>query len=183
MRAELLKLHRQLGATMIYVTHDQVEAMTMGQRIAVLHEGRLRQVGTPAEVYERPADVFVARFVGHPGMNILRGRGTGKGPRSRAVEAGSLALPVALPHYDGDVQLGVRPEHLALCPPDQGVGNAEVLVVEPLGSETLVHLDAGGQPLVAKVQGIPALSVGQRLGVQPDLARLHFFDAAGARLA
>jgi ABC-type sugar transport system ATPase subunit len=183
MRAELLTLHRQLRATMIYVTHDQVEAMTMGQRIAVLHEGRLRQVGTPAEVYERPADVFVARFVGHPGMNILRGRGIGKGPRSRAVEAGSLALPVALPHYDGDVQLGIRPEHLALCPPDQGVGNAEVLVVEPLGSETLVHLDAGGQPLVAKVPGIPALGVGQRLGVQPDLARLHFFDAAGARLA
>lgn len=155
----------------------------MGQRIAVLHEGRLRQVGTPAEVYERPADVFVARFVGHPGMNILRGRGTGKGARSRAVEAGSLALPVALPHYDGEVQLGVRPEHLALCPPDQGVGNAEVLVVEPLGSETLVHLDAGGQALVAKVAGLPVLAVGQRLGVQPDLARLHFFDAAGARLA
>src|SRR6266480_4204533 len=73
MRAELLKLHRALGATMVYVTHDQVEAMTMGQRIAVLHEGRLRQLGTPTEVYQRPADVVVARFIGSPGMNILHG--------------------------------------------------------------------------------------------------------------
>jgi multiple sugar transport system ATP-binding protein len=183
MRAELLALHRQLGATMIYVTHDQVEAMTMGQRIAVLHEGRLRQVGTPAEVYERPADVFVARFVGHPGMNILRGRGTGKREKTRAVECGSLSLPVALPHYDGEVQLGVRPEHIALCPIDQGTGNADIRIVEPLGSETLVHLDAGGQPLVAKVPGIPPVTVGGRVGVQPDLARLHFFDAGGVRLA
>src|SRR5574342_373246 len=75
MRAELLALHRALRATMIYVTHDQVEAMTMGQRIAVIHQGRLRHVGTPAEVYERPADAFVARFVGNPGMNVLQGRG------------------------------------------------------------------------------------------------------------
>src|SRR5213594_453625 len=75
MRAELLRLHRALGATMIYVTHDQVEAMTMGQRIAVLHEGRLRQLGTPAEIYQRPADVFVARFLGNPGMNVLAGHG------------------------------------------------------------------------------------------------------------
>ncbi len=193
MRAELLKLHRQLAATMIYVTHDQVEAMTMGQRIAVLHEGRLRQLGTPTEVYERPADVFVARFVGHPGMNVLLGRGGGGGrtgagttrqrERTRAVECGSLVLPVALPQYDGEVQLGVRPEHVALCPPDQGMGNADVRVVEPLGSETLVHLEAGGQPLVAKVSGIPRVAVGDRVGVQPDLARLHFFDGNGSRLA
>jgi ABC-type sugar transport system ATPase subunit len=169
------------------VTHDQVEAMTMGQRIAVLHEGRLRQLGTPTEVYERPADVFVARFVGHPGMNVLVGRGgtgaTRQGERTRAVECGSLVLPVALPQYDGEVQLGVRPEHVALCPADQGMGNADVLVVEPLGSETLVHLDAGGQPLVAKVPGIPRVAVGDRVGVQPDLARLHFFDGNGSRLA
>src|SRR2546422_2531605 len=183
MRGELLKLHRQLRATMIYVTHDQVEAMTMGQRIAVLHEGRLRQLGTPAELYERPADVFVARFVGHPGMNVLQGRGTRKRERTRAVECGSLALPVALPQYEGEVQLGVRPEHVALCPLDQGAGNADVLVVEPLGSETLVHLNAGGQPLVAKVPRIPRVAVGDRVGVQPDLARLHFFDGSGARLA
>src|SRR5207302_1311879 len=92
-----------------YVTHDQVEAMTMGQRIAVLQEGRLRQLGTPAEVYERPADTFVARFLGHPGMNILEGHGTGKRERTRGGECGSLALPVALPNYDGVVQLGARP--------------------------------------------------------------------------
>src|SRR2546430_4095635 len=79
LRAELLALHRALGATMVYVTHDQMEAMTMGQRIAVLHEGRLRQLGTPADVYQRPADVFVARFIGSPGMNVLAGRGRGMG--------------------------------------------------------------------------------------------------------
>ncbi len=183
MRVELLKLHRQLAATMIYVTHDQVEAMTMGQRIAVLHEGRLRQLGTPAEVYERPADVFVARFVGHPGMNVLQGHGTGRLERTRAVACGSLVLPVALPQYEGEVQLGVRPEHVALCPQGQGAGDAEVLVVEPLGNETLVHLDAGGQPIVARVPGIPGIAAGNRVGVQPDLARLHFFDGDGARLA
>src|SRR5438128_1673440 len=181
MRAELVKLHRQLATTMIYVTHDQVEAMTMAQRIAVLHQGRLRQVGTPAEVYERPADVFVARFAGHPGMNVLQGRGTGKRERTRAVECGSLTLPVPLPQYDGEVQLGVRPEHVALGPQGQGAGDAVVLVVEPLGSETLVHLDAGGQPLVAKLGGIAELAVGARVGVQPDLTRLHFFDGSGAR--
>src|SRR5213083_1908837 len=99
LRAELLGLHRQLRATMIYVTHDQVEAMTMGQRIAVLHEGRLRQLGTPGEVYERPADEFVARFIGSPGMNILIGvadAGRGKrGGGGAGVRGGGLRVPLA----------------------------------------------------------------------------------------
>src|SRR3954465_5933252 len=94
LRGELLSLHRALGATMIYVTHDQTEAMTMGQRIAVLHEGRLRQIGTPEEVYQRPADVHVARFIGTPGMNVLQGRGRGSGEGGRVIEAGSLAIPI-----------------------------------------------------------------------------------------
>src|SRR5881392_3521614 len=96
LRGELLALHRALGATMIYVTHDQTEAMTMGQRIAVLHEGRLRQVGTPEEVYQRPADVHVARIVGTPGMNVLQGRGRGTGKEDRVIEAGSLTIPIEL---------------------------------------------------------------------------------------
>src|SRR6266700_1385995 len=141
LRAELLALHRALGATMIYVTHDQTEAMTMGQRIAVLHEGRLRQVGTPEEVYQKPADVHVARFVGTP------------------------------------------PENVGLCAVDRGVGNVAVLVVEPLGSETLVHLNAGGQPLVARLPGFADVRVGTRVGVRVDRRRLYLFDAAGAPLA
>src|SRR5438034_923545 len=110
LRSEILKLHRALGATMIYVTHDQVEAMTMGQRIALLYEGRLRQLGTPAEVYARPADVFVARFVGSPGMNVLHGRGRAVEEGGSVVECGSLTVPVPLEPYEGEIELGVRPD-------------------------------------------------------------------------
>ena len=183
LRAELLALHRALGATMIYVTHDQIEAMTMGQRIGVLHEGRLRQVGTPEEVYQRPADVHVARFVGTPGMNVLQGRGRGTGEGGRVVEVGSLSIPLELSTYDGELQLGIRPEHVGLCAVDKGVGNADVLVVEPLGSETLVHLNAGGQPLVARLAGFADVRVGTRVGVKVDRRKLYLFDAAGAPVA
>ena len=181
LRAELLALHRALGAKMIYVTHDQTEAMTMGQRIGVLHEGRLRQVGTPEEVYQRPADVHVARFVGTPGMNILQGRGRGTGNEGgRVIEVGSLLVPIELSTYEGELQLGVRPEYVGLCAVDKGVGNADVLVVEPLGSETLVHLNAGGQPLVARLAGFADVRVGTRVGVKIDRRKLYLFDAAGA---
>ena len=185
MRAELLKLHRQLRATMIYVTHDQVEAMTMGQRIAVLHEGRLRQLGTPGDVYERPADEFVARFIGSPGMNILLGvadSGRGKRTGGAVLRCGSLTVPIALA-YEGELHLGVRPEHVTVCGLGEGIGDAEVRVVEPLGSETLVHLDAGGQPVVARVPGLFEVPDGQRIGLRVDAKRLHFFDASGARVA
>src|SRR5467141_990624 len=185
LRGELLALHRALGATMIYVTHDQTEAMTMGQRIAVLHEGRLRQVGTPEEVYQRPADVHVARFVGTPGMNVLQGRGraTGEGDGGRVIEAGSLTIPIELSTYEGELQLGIRPEYVGLCAVDKGVGNGDVLVVEPLGSETLVHLNVGGQPLVARLPGFADVRVGTRVGVKVDRRRLYLFDAAGAPFA
>ncbi len=182
LRGELLALHRALGATMIYVTHDQTEAMTMGQRIAVLHEGRLKQVDTPEEVYQRPADVHVARFVGTPGMNVLQGRGRGTGDGGRVIEAGSLTIPVELATYEGELQLGIRPEYVGLCAVDKGVGNGDVLVVEPLGSETLVHLNAGGQPLVARLSGFADVRVGTRVGVKVDRKRLYVFDAAGAPL-
>ncbi len=165
MRAELLKLHRALRATMVYVTHDQVEAMTMGQRIAVLHEGRLRQLGTPTEVYQRPADVFVARFIGSPGMNILHGTAVERRGET-TVDCGSFAIPVTLSEYGAD----------------QGQGNALVQVVEPLGAETLVHLDAGGQPLIARLPGIVDVRAGDRVGFRLDRRHLHLFDVAEARL-
>src|SRR6267154_2061509 len=183
LRGELLALQRALGATMINVTHDQTEAMTMGERIAVLHEGRLRQVGTPEEVYQRPADVHVARFVGTPGMNVLQGRGRGTGDEERVIEAGNLTIPVELSTYEGELQVGIRPEFVGLCAVDKGAGNADVLVVELLGSETLVHLNAGGQPLVARLAGFAAARVGTRVGVKVDRRRLYLFDAAGAPLA
>jgi ABC-type sugar transport system ATPase subunit len=186
LRAELLALHRALRATMVYVTHDQVEAMTMGQRIAVLHEGRLRQVGTPAEVYERPADIFVARGVGSPPMNVLAGRagaGTGGGAEDRIVECGSLRIPVALPTYEGQVHIGVRPEHVGMCGVNQGVGTGDILAVEPLGNETIVHFNAGGQPLVARLPGLVDVQIGTRVGVKFDRHHLHLFDAGGVRIA
>src|SRR2546421_7299034 len=179
LRGELLALHRALGATMIYVTHDQTEAMTMGQRIAVLHEGRLRQIGTPEEVYQRPADVHVARFLGTPGMNVLQGLGRGTGEGGRVIEAGSLTIPIELSTYEGELQVGIRPEYVGLCAIDKGVGNVDVLVVEPLGSETLVHLNAGGQPLVARLPGFADVRVGTQVGVKVDRRRLYLFDAAG----
>jgi len=182
LRGALLDLHRALGATVVYVTHDQVEAMTMGQRIAVLEGGRLRQVGTPAELYGRPADIFVARFIGSPGMNILSGRGRGTGDEGGVVDCGTWSVPVPLERYEGEIYLGVRPEHVSLVAPDQGVGAAEVRGVEPLGPDTLVRLDAGGQLLVARVHGIPDLRAGDRVGVKLDRRQLHLFDAAGARL-
>ena len=187
LRAELLALHRALAATMIYVTHDQTEAMTMGSqdggRIAVLHEGRLRQVGTPAEVYERPADVHVARALGTPGMNVLQGRGRGAGADGRVIETGSLTIAAELSTYEGELQVGIRPEFVGLSAVDKGAGNADVLVVEPLGSETLVHLNAGGQSLVARLPGFVDVRVGTRVGVKVDRRRLYLFDAAGTPLA
>jgi len=182
LRAELLELHRALHTTVVYVTHDQIEAMTMGQRIAVLERGRLRQVGTPAELYGRPADVFVARFIGSPGMNILRGRGRGTGDDGGVVDCGAFSIPVSLERYEGEIYLGVRPEHVSLVAPDQGIGAADVRGVEPLGPDTLVRLDGGGEPLVARVHGIPDLRPGDRVGVKLDRRQLHLFDAAGARL-
>jgi len=182
LRAELLELHRALHTTVVYVTHDQIEAMAMGQRIAVLEAGRLRQLGTPAELYGRPADVFVARFIGSPGMNILRGRGRGTGDDGGVVDCGAFSIPVSLERYEGEIYLGVRPEHVSLVAPDQGIGAADVRGVEPLGPDTLVRLDGGGEPLVARVHGIPDLRPGDRVGVKLDRRQLHLFDAAGARL-
>ncbi len=184
LRAELVALHRALRATMVYVTHDQGEAMTMGQRIAVLHEGRLRQVGTPAEVYQRPADVFVARALGTPAMNILAGRagGSADGGDDRMFESGSLHIPVALPTYEGELQVGVRPEHVGVCAVDQGAGNGDILIVELLGNETVVHLNAGGQPLVARLPGMVDVQVGTRVGLKLDRRHLHPFDASGVRI-
>ena len=179
MRAELLTLHRDLQATMIFVTHDQIEAMTMGQRIAVLHEGRLRQVGAPADVYRAPADAFVAAFVGSPGMNILAG--APEPERKRVVTCGSLRFRMPA-NILGPVQIGIRPEHLSIGVEGEGVGDATVRMIEPLGSDTLVHLDAGGARLVAKVPGLPLLAPGMGVGVQVEQANVHLFDAAGARV-
>jgi multiple sugar transport system ATP-binding protein len=175
MRAELVRLHRRLAATMVYVTHDQVEAMTMGQRIAILHRGVLQQVGTPAAIYARPANVFVATFIGAPGMNVL--------------ETGARIQGAATPragqeHGRGEVaSVGFRPEDARIVAAEAGDFAGVVALVEPLGPEALVHLrlDAGGTVVVRVREGtVPA--VDDRVGLSVPPERLHAFGADGRRL-
>jgi len=166
MRVELMRLHQRLGATMIYVTHDQVEAMTLADRIAVLNAGALMQVGAPSELYTRPANLFVAKFIGTPEMNVID---------ARAAQASRLAT--ALPAEVASV--GVRAEDLRLAA--GGVG-AQVDVVEHLGAEALVHLRVEMIELVARVEAQAVPRTGERVQVAVDPARLHCFDASGQRI-
>ena len=153
LRRELKQLHRELGATMIYVTHDQVEAMTLATRVAVMRGGRIQQVGTPGEVYARPANMFVAGFLGSPSMNFVDGEAAG--------------VPVVL---------GVRPEHLALHAPGEGRPEAEVTLVEAMGAHEVVWLDMQGHKLAAIAPATGLQQIGDRVGVQMDLGRAILFD-------
>jgi ABC-type sugar transport system ATPase subunit len=157
LRAELKRLHRRLGTTMVYVTHDQIEAMTLGDRIAVMNRGRLQQVGSPDEIYRRPCNLFVGRFVGSPAMNLLPGPLVGRG---------------------ADVIAGVRPEAMHRAGEVTGGIPLELVtdVVEPLGSDVYVHGSAGGEDVVARLPGNVQVSPGDRLALAVDPADLHLFD-------
>ncbi len=177
MRAEIRRLQRRLGVTSLYVTHDQVEAMTLGDRLLVLHQGRPVQLATPMEVFSRPADTYVAGFIGAPAMNFLPATLIGEGGAVRL--ASGQVFPLTMPRRGQAVTLGVRPENVSLSA--DGIP-LQVELVEPLGSETLVHgRMADGTPLLAKLPG--AAPVADRVGVTLDAAALHVFDAAsGVRL-
>jgi multiple sugar transport system ATP-binding protein len=186
MRVELKRLHQRLAATMIYVTHDQTEAMTLGDRVAVLHAGRLQQVGTPLEVYEQPTNRFVAGFLGNPPMNFLRA--TVSDPREVCLPGNHrLALGE---HLSGaaaagsEVELGIRPEDVDLQGPDGEGLPVTVAVVEPLGAETLVTVDSVVGPLVARVTPERTPRVGEPARLRPRPERAHLFEAApeGARI-
>jgi ABC-type sugar transport system ATPase subunit len=158
MRAELRRLHDRLGATMVYVTHDQVEALMIGDRVAVLNQGALQQAGDPDEIYRRPANRFVARFIGSPAMNLLPASGP---------------FPVAVP--DGRrVEVGVRPEHVRLG--GEGVP-ARVVLVEAAGSETYVHVDADGHAIVVRGGPDERPAVGAEVNLAVRDADIHLFDA------
>jgi multiple sugar transport system ATP-binding protein len=181
MRAELMALHAALGATMLYVTHDQVEALTMGQRVVVMHAGQVQQAGSPAEVYSHPANVFVARFVGAPGMNILTGSMIEDNGLRRFSAAG-LALPAPDTLSPAASQVGIRAEHITLVTAGSGEGSGEVMAVERLGSETLVHVRlASAVSLVARLPGLIPINRGDPVGVLTHPGSLHWFDGTGRR--
>jgi multiple sugar transport system ATP-binding protein len=183
MRMELARLHRELRTTMVYVTHDQVEAMTLGQRIAVFDKGRLVQVGAPLELFDRPRNQFVAGFLGSPRMNFLQVQPQG-GPDTEGfttVRCGASVLRLKLP-LAGPCTIGVRPEHLQPAPDGEGL-RVMVDLVERLGDSDVVHARLEGGDGATVALRLPprseALRAGTRLTLRPDEQRLHFFDADG----
>ncbi|PMU08050.1 MULTISPECIES: ABC transporter ATP-binding protein [unclassified Pseudomonas] len=186
MRNEIARLHDRLGSTMIYVTHDQVEAMTLADKIVVLNGGRVEQVGSPRELYERPASRFVAGFLGSPRMNFLPARLQTPGETSLVdtLVWGITPLPFDSSNLATSTQLslGIRPEHVSLKAAD-GAAGVVVTAVEYLGSETYVHLDTGqDEPLICRCEVSAGWQAGDRVELQLDIDNLHLFDADGAAL-
>ena len=179
MRAEIKDLHQRLNVTTVYVTHDQIEAMTMADKIVVMNHGRIEQSGTPLELYDNPANVFVAGFIGSPAMNMLPGRVSG----GAFVDAGGTRWPLPPGHRgtEGTEAIyGFRPEHLRLDP--AGI-QATVHVVEPTGSETQVLLRISDAPLMGAFRERISAKRGEKLGISPDPALVHLFDkTTGQRL-
>jgi multiple sugar transport system ATP-binding protein len=183
MRAELKRLQQQLGITTLFVTHDQTEAMTLSDRIAVMESGIIQQIGKPLEIYHRPANLFVARFVGSPSMNFFPGQLQGSNGTTRFV---SPALQHAIaPNQatSGDVVLGVRPEDIGLSPQELAdATTAEISLIEPLGHETIIHAAVGDETIRSRVSGDEEFEVGQRVWLRFDRALL--FDAtSGVRVS
>lgn len=180
MRAEIKRLHQRLGATIIYVTHDQVEAMTLANRIAVLHAGHLQQYDTPARTYREPGNLFVAGFMGSPPMNRLQARLDQEhvewldGPRWAHPSGWTPHWPQQTP-----LVLGIRPEHITLGPgtSDQLHGQAQVQMLEPLGAETLVTLSIGSQSLICRAGAELSVAVGDMLDISMDVRQLQAFNA------
>jgi multiple sugar transport system ATP-binding protein len=190
MRGELKRLHRRLDATMIYVTHDQVEAMTLGQRLVVMNAGRIEQVGEPLAVYDRPANRFVAGFLGTPPINFLRGVLTERGGEM-VFDLDGQALPIPRPLAETargaagrDATLGIRPEGFSIAPSGAdapGALSARVEVTEPLGDEVILNLTLGDQACAAKVPSHQRCGTGDvvRLRVAPE--KVYLFEAESGR--
>jgi sn-glycerol 3-phosphate transport system ATP-binding protein len=178
MRLELQKLHRRLGVTSLYVTHDQVEAMTLGSRIIVMNSGRAEQIGTPAEVYHQPATLFVAGFIGSPPMNLLSGTVSADGS-ALSDDRLAVRLPAPVPALAGrQVVLGLRPEQLQLG------GDAlqvDVEMVESLGADHLIHARAGRCDLVVRAGDAPMPAAGARIGLGFATGAVHWFDPVSAQ--
>jgi multiple sugar transport system ATP-binding protein len=185
-RAELARLHRRLRATIVYVTHDQEEALTLGGRVAVMRDGNVEQVAPPMEVYRRPASVFVAGFVGSPAMNLLPGEVRADGAWSGP---GGLVLPLPAAARagagTGRVTLGVRPHDVAIVAPGGGDADARADVVEPRGSELLIYFGLGTDGVGGELRVVAPpeqeIAVDTVVGIRLDRDRLHWFDERTGR--
>ena len=182
MRAEIKELHQRLKTTTVYVTHDQVEAMTMADKIVVLHDGIVEQVGTPLELYDTPANLFVAGFIGSPAMNMFEGTIRG-GPKPWFATTGGARLPLATAPQGSEglaAVYGIRPEHLVLG----GDLKLQVTVTEPTGAETQVLGKLGGDKITGVFRERVMTKPGEMLAISPDLALVHLFDAkSGKRIS
>jgi multiple sugar transport system ATP-binding protein len=184
MRAEIKALHQRLKTTTVYVTHDQIEAMTMADRIVVMHDGIVEQIGTPLELYDRPGNLFVAQFIGSPAMNVIAGTLRGSGAQT-VVEAAGTRWPVPAQVHGRDgqaVHYGIRPGDVHLSPTAQGIA-ATVVVVEPTGAETELLLRVGDTQLVVVIHGRTAARPDETVHLVIDADKAHVFDSAsGQRL-
>jgi multiple sugar transport system ATP-binding protein len=182
MRTEIKELHQRLKTTSIYVTHDQIEAMTMADKIVVLKDGVVEQIGSPLDLYDHPANQFVAGFIGSPAMNFIPG--TVRGGRVEIDGGASLPMPAGARAGEGQkVVFGTRPEHIELAGGDDGVAT-EVVVVEPTGADTQVFAKVGGVEITSVFRERHDFRPGAPIRLRPDTSRAHLFDAAnGARLA
>ena len=182
MRTEIKELHQRLKTTTVYVTHDQIEAMTMADKIVVMHDGLVEQIGAPLELYDRPNNIFVAGFIGSPAMNMIKGRIRNNGSASFEGPAGvRFSLPGGGAASDGQPAVyGVRPEHFSLA--DDGA-EAEVQVIEPTGSELQVVAKLGGEDVIAVFRERHQFKPGDKIRLKPDPQLVHLFDeASGQRL-
>lgn len=185
-RAEIARLHRALGTTMIYVTHDQVEAMTLGQRIVVLDKGIIQQIDEPMHIYERPVNLFVAGFLGNPAMNLFRGRLQQADGLVLEGDGARLPVPTLKVQAGQEIVAGVRPEDLHVVADAAAPGGslaATVELLESVGSEAFIHATSGGWKLIARASPYNLPAIGARITLQPAPERIHFFDAqTGKRL-
>jgi multiple sugar transport system ATP-binding protein len=179
MRVEIKELHQRLGTTIVYVTHDQIEAMTMADKIVVMRDGRVEQVGAPLDLYDNPSNTFVAGFIGSPAMNFLKGRV--EAPGTFLAEGGArLPLPEVAAEAGRAIVYGIRPEHIDI---GEGGVPARISVLEPTGSETQVFARMGSDPIDAVVKDRLQASPGDEIPLRIDPRRVHVFDgASGARL-
>ena len=188
MRAEIKALHQRLKTTTVYVTHDQVEAMTMADRIVVMHDGRIEQIGAPLDLYDHPDNLFVAQFIGSPAMNVHERQGEARRRPAHVEVAGGVRWPLPQGPRHGRPGGRLRHSSRATCawpaPDAAGAVPAEIVVVEPTGAETELLIQAGDDQLILVTHGRPNVNPGDRIGLAIDPAKVHVFDqGTGARLA